>query len=635
MEEWAPEIVKKNIIQHSIYGVDIEKGAVDIARLRFWLSLIVDEKEPTPLPNLDFKIMQGNSLLESYEGVDLSKIAGTKTIVTEVALDLFGNPVNAQTSIFDTKYIEDSNVSELIDSYFNTQLPDKKQKLKKEIDSIIHKHIDYNLEFEENKLLILIADIKKNLLLLKSDKNHSSAVAAKTKKAREKLAKDLESFQDELENLKAKRRELHDLQKTAERPYFLWHLFFKDVFERGGFDIVIGNPPYVDSENMTINTPELREYLNDIFSTTVGNWDLFVPFIEFGLEINKSKGVFSFIIPNKVLGATYTLELRKYISTKNLIEIRDYSRLNIFTEANVYPVTLIIKKEINKSLVKMTVMESKQRINTSNLINPDIFYKDLFWDKYFFHPKIVDIITKMSMLKTLGNNKEITILGASTVSEAYLIKKILTSSKTNKNALKFINTGTIDKWISLWGVKKTQYLKESYEYPIVLNSDIKSISQTRYKQSKSPKIIVAGMSNEIEVFLDKDGVYLAGKSTSIILGDLEDLKIYAAFLNSKAVSFYVYLNYHSLKMAGGYLNINNEILSNIPIPSLNKSNKKLIISFVDKLLESIDDSKGIEIILNKLDNLIYRLFDFNYQEVKEINPEFQLSEKDYNSINVI
>ncbi len=66
--------IKKQIVRENIYGVDIEKGAVDIARLRFWLAIIVDEKEPIPLPNLDYKIMQGNSLLECYEGIDLSNL---------------------------------------------------------------------------------------------------------------------------------------------------------------------------------------------------------------------------------------------------------------------------------------------------------------------------------------------------------------------------------------------------------------------------------------------------------------------------------------------------------------------------------------------------------------------------------
>ncbi len=70
--------IKRHIIQQNIYGVDIERGAVDIARLRFWLSLVVDEETPHTLPNLDFKIMQGNSLLEQYQGVDLSGVAYEK-----------------------------------------------------------------------------------------------------------------------------------------------------------------------------------------------------------------------------------------------------------------------------------------------------------------------------------------------------------------------------------------------------------------------------------------------------------------------------------------------------------------------------------------------------------------------------
>ena len=67
-DDWHPAEVKKQIIQNSIYGVDIEKGAVDIARLRFWLSLIVDEEEPTALPNLDYKIVVGDSLVSKFEG---------------------------------------------------------------------------------------------------------------------------------------------------------------------------------------------------------------------------------------------------------------------------------------------------------------------------------------------------------------------------------------------------------------------------------------------------------------------------------------------------------------------------------------------------------------------------------------
>ena len=72
--------LKKHIVKNNIYGVDIEKGAVDIARLRFWLAIIVDEEEPLPLPNLDYKIMQGNSLLENFEGIDLSAITRRESL---------------------------------------------------------------------------------------------------------------------------------------------------------------------------------------------------------------------------------------------------------------------------------------------------------------------------------------------------------------------------------------------------------------------------------------------------------------------------------------------------------------------------------------------------------------------------
>ena len=108
MEEWAPDLVKKNIIQNSIYGVDIEKGAVDIARLRFWLSLIVNENEPYPLPNLDYKIVVGDSL-------------------SKIERDLFSDVYFTELEELKPKYFECSN-------------PEVKKKIKSRID-ILFRHI--------------------------------------------------------------------------------------------------------------------------------------------------------------------------------------------------------------------------------------------------------------------------------------------------------------------------------------------------------------------------------------------------------------------------------------------------------------------------------------------------------------
>lgn len=93
--------IKRHIIQKNIYGVDYERGAVDIARLRFWLTLVVDEETPHTLPNLDFKIMQGNSLFEWYEGVDLRGIVGEvgDTITFREKLPILLSSKNGWTNI--------------------------------------------------------------------------------------------------------------------------------------------------------------------------------------------------------------------------------------------------------------------------------------------------------------------------------------------------------------------------------------------------------------------------------------------------------------------------------------------------------------------------------------------------------
>lgn len=114
---------KLNIIKNNIYGVDLDKGAVDIARLRFWLSLIVDEKEPKPLPNLDYKIMQGNSLVESFEGIDLAKdITKTKEhslTIIKPQLSMFGGiEIESQTQLNLSKEDEKS-LKDLVELYFS------------------------------------------------------------------------------------------------------------------------------------------------------------------------------------------------------------------------------------------------------------------------------------------------------------------------------------------------------------------------------------------------------------------------------------------------------------------------------------------------------------------------------------
>ncbi len=124
--------IKRHIIQQNIYGVDIEKGAVEIARLRFWLSLITDADKPDVLPNMDFKIMQGNSLLEQYKSFDLSHIMDTK-------IEILGGH---QFNMFETQIdVIRAEVKDAIKRYYSEQNHDVRRTMRESIQLKIQQQI--------------------------------------------------------------------------------------------------------------------------------------------------------------------------------------------------------------------------------------------------------------------------------------------------------------------------------------------------------------------------------------------------------------------------------------------------------------------------------------------------------------
>ncbi len=251
------------------------------------------------------------------------------------------------------------------------------------------------------------------------------------------------------------------------------------------------------------------------------------------------------IVPNKLIAAKYSEDLRNILVTKNIKELRDYSRVGVFKDVNVYPIVFSIQNNKQKHDVAVTVMKSINEISDSKKIPSAIFYQDIYWDRYFTSKEVLEIMIKISKFLPLDSYL-VDISAAATVNEAYKIKeKVKERSVTgNKFTKKLINTGTIDKYLSLWGKQKTQYINGSYLMPIISDDDLRSISENRYNQAKSGKIIVAGMAKELECFYD-EGKYLAGKSTTIILENGNNkigLKVILSILNSKLISFW-FTNY--------------------------------------------------------------------------------------------
>lgn len=328
-KEFNPAQVKKDIIQKSIYGVDLEKGAVDIAQLRFWLALVVDEENPHPLPNLDYKIMQGNSLLESFEGIDLSKAAlFDEPKVRIIEPDLFREP-EANYGFSDKSR---NDIKQLIQTYFTTEDKLEKAEIRKQIDKIVTEHIDKSLEGFENQLLIEIAGLETSF-------KRNKEFLRKT----DKTEKEIEKRKKLLEQKAEARKKLLDFEHTEERPYFLWHLFFMDVFEKGGFDVIIGNPPYIQLQKMGKDSDILQEAN---FKTYRKTGDIYTLFYEKGLSLLKPKGTLTYITSNTWMRTNFGEGLREFFITDSNPEILlNFEDTRIFPTATVEVNIMVTKKE--------------------------------------------------------------------------------------------------------------------------------------------------------------------------------------------------------------------------------------------------------------------------------------------------
>ena len=283
--------LKKEIIENNIYGVDIERGAIDIARLRFWLSIVVDAEEPEPLPNFDYKFMQGNSLIESYKGIDLSRISnrlrGGQSKSTQLLLGL--------DSDFSKK-----NLQRLMRDYFSVTDHKQKASMRQAIN-------------DEVKRLI-------------TDFIGGSAA------------------------------DLDKLDPSANQDFFLWHTWFKDIFDNGGFDIVIGNPPYgakLSQEHKSL-FKNLYNSAKTIKGKQKGSLDTYVLFLELGYNMMASHGQLAFIVPMPITSNDSVSGIHNIIlSNCEPISISSYA---------VRPKPVFKNAVVNSSIIMFT--KSMQRCKT-------------------------------------------------------------------------------------------------------------------------------------------------------------------------------------------------------------------------------------------------------------------------------
>lgn len=159
---------------------------------------------------------------------------------------------------------------------------------------------------------------------------------------------------------------LIDDPEVAGNKAFNWHTEFAEIFKNGGFDIVVGNPPYVRAESLI----KQKNFLSNHYKSYSGNADLYVYFIEHGLEILRRDGYLSYITPNKWIQSNYGIELRHYLKRFNLVEILDFGELKIFDDANTFPSIIIVSKSDgtkNFSYKEIQTLDDAKRLDSAGI----------------------------------------------------------------------------------------------------------------------------------------------------------------------------------------------------------------------------------------------------------------------------
>ncbi|HWZ94571.1 MAG TPA: N-6 DNA methylase [Opitutaceae bacterium] len=333
--------LKRHAIHQSLYGVDLDPGAVEIAKLRLWLSMVVDENEISdiqPLPNLDYKIMQGNSLLEEFEGVRLfdDKVLKVPDDDRERQIAELKEKIRVLSAEGIRAYGEGGVRGAAAKLSADRDIA----RFKKTLDALLHNQIPETME---------LAAEESWRRLTRLQKLHGDFFKESNRKKKDDLRTELETL--EWDFMRAMLREqgrehaLAELERASakhRKPFFLWWLHFSEIKQkRGGFDIVLANPPFVRMELIKDDKPALKRRFPYLFA---GRADLYVYFYGLGLHILREGGCLAFISSNSYLNSKFGGKLRQhFLETTRIKALIDFSETKVF-DAVVEPAIIVLQK---------------------------------------------------------------------------------------------------------------------------------------------------------------------------------------------------------------------------------------------------------------------------------------------------
>jgi hypothetical protein len=544
----TPYDFKRHAIQNCLYGVDIDAGAVEIAKLRLWLSLVVDEedvKEIKPLPNLDYKIVAGNSLL--------------------------GLPFKSQRL---------GKIEELKQKVFDETDHDKKAKIKAQVDE---------------QLAQVFAASKKSL---------------------------------------------------GYEATFDFQVFFSEIFQRkGGFDVMIANPPYVEHKKLK----PISSTLKANFEVYSGTGDLYIYFFEKALKLLGKKGLLTFITSNKFIKTSYGRNLRGYLSKRNISEVIDFTEVHVFDALVSSSIILIRNSEpadevlicfANDGLRNFANLDSFISNNCfaikSSSLTPEIWQLEK-QDRLTLKSKIEKAGRVLATFSSININRGVTTgYNPAFIVDGKRRQELIKEDESSKQIIKPCLQGrNIRKWY--FEKSETHLINSGFDidiprsYPAIFDHlkvfrkelEIRADqgkhwwnlrSCTYYSEFEKEKIIW-GLTADRWAFAYDDEKHYLPSNAYLLTSSQIPIKYILAILNSKLMQFY--FGFVGIMTAGGAFTLKYETVREFPLVESSDISQKRFIAVVDQILVAKKrnpeaDTSALE---GEIDQLVYRLYGLTQEEI--------------------
>ena len=413
----------------------------------------------------------------------------------------------------------------------------------------------------------------------------------------ERTISEMENFISEME-LQIKKLEEQELF-FEENNAFDWELEFPQLCnndgEWTGFDVVIGNPPYISAVDMA-RTKAQKDFFKTNFPEATGAYDIFILFLQKATALLKQNGFYAWIIPNKFLAAQYAKNTKEMLLHSGLSFSVDISHLKIFEKANVYPIIIFGKNKSEKSDFKQFRAETGFDLLSNNIKE----YKKLAEYKTF---------------KEFG----IKIKSGATGFEAQKLKPFISYEPT-AGSIPFVVSGGIDKYSITY--ENVRYMGTTFSKAFIHNNQ-KKIAATKWNFWNNKKIVVAGMTKKIEASWAETPLAIGVGTYGIYEFGMLEPKFLLALLNSSFMTYYVMKKFKDKHLADGYLSINKNMIEEFPLIDVQPEQQQPIIKLVDKIIEmknenSKNDIKNIE---NEIDKLVFKLYKVPPIDIKMIDNE--------------